>query len=254
MSNLHKVAFITGASSGIGEACARRFARAEYHLVLAARRVERLTALAQELSVPCHVTQLDVTDAQEVVDVVEKLPESFSSVDVLINSAGLALGLEPAQAALLEDWDRMIDTNVRGVAHCTRAVLPKMVLQNRGHIVNVGSIAGSYPYPGGNVYGATKAFVHQFSLNLRADLLGTRIRVTCIEPGMVSDTEFSAVRFHGDTERASAVYQGVRALSPEDVSEAIYYCASCPPHVNVNVMELMPVDQAFGPFAVNRRP
>jgi 3-hydroxy acid dehydrogenase/malonic semialdehyde reductase len=253
MSKLHKVAFITGASSGIGEACARRFARADYHLVLAARRVEKLTALAHELLVPCHVIRLDVTDPQAIVEAVGKLPESFSNVDVLINNAGLALGLELAEAASLEDWDRMIDTNVRGVVHCTRAVLPKMVAQNRGHIINVGSTAGTYPYPGGNVYGATKAFVHQFSLNLRADLLGKRVRVTCIEPGMVSDTEFSAVRFHGDAQRASAVYDGLRALSPEDVAEAIYYCVSCPPHMNVNVMELMPVDQAFGSFALNRR-
>jgi 3-hydroxy acid dehydrogenase / malonic semialdehyde reductase len=253
MSNSRRVAFVTGASSGIGEACARRLARAEYSLVLAARRVEKLTALAQELSVPCHVARLDVTNAQEIVEVVAKLPNAFSEVDVLINNAGLALGLEPAQSASLEDWDGMIDINVRGLVHCTRAVLPKMVAQNRGHIVNVGSTAGTYPYPGGNVYGATKAFVHQFSLNLRADLLGTAIRVTSIEPGMVSNTEFSEVRFHGDTQRASTVYRGLQALTPEDVAEAVFYCVSCPPHMNVNVMELMPVDQAFGPFAVNRR-
>lgn len=253
MSNSRRVAFVTGASSGIGEACARRLARAEYSLVLAARRVEKLTALTQELSVPCHVARLDVTNAREIVEVVAKLPNAFSEVDVLINNAGLALGLEPAQSASLEDWDGMIDSNVRGLVHCTRAVLPKMVAQNRGHIVNVGSTAGTYPYPGGNVYGATKAFVHQFSLNLRADLLGTAIRVTSIEPGMVSNTEFSEVRFHGDTQRASTVYRGLQALTPEDVAEAVFYCVSCPPHMNVNVMELMPVDQAFGPFAVNRR-
>jgi len=253
MSSSNKVAFITGASSGIGEACARRFARAEYRLVLAARRVERIEALARQLSVPCHVTRLDVTDPRQIVDVVGTLPEPFSDLDVLINNAGLALGLEPAPSASLEDWDRMIDTNVQGLVHCTRAVLPKMVARNQGHIINIGSTAGAHPYPGGNVYGATKAFVHQFSLNLRADLLGTRIRVTSIEPGMVSDTEFSEVRFHGDAKKASGVYQGLRALGPDDVADAIHYCVSCPPHVNVNVMELMPVDQAFGPFAVNRR-
>jgi 3-hydroxy acid dehydrogenase / malonic semialdehyde reductase len=253
MSTSRKVAFITGASSGIGAACARRFASVGYDLVLAARRLEKLTELARELSVPCHVTRLDVTDPRQIVGVVENLPESFSHLDVLINNAGCALGLEPAQSASLEDWDAMIDANVRGIVHCTRAVLPKMVRQDRGHIVNVGSIAGTYPYPGGNVYGATKAFVHQFSLNLRADLLGTQVRVTCIEPGMVSGTEFSEVRFHGDTKRASAVYRGVHALSPDDVADAIYYCVSCPPHMNVNTMELMPVDQAFGPFVLNRR-
>ena len=253
MSNSPQVVFITGASSGIGEACARRFARTECQLVLTARRVERLTALARELPVPCHVAQLDVTNPREIVEVVEKLPAPLSNVDVLINNAGLALGLEPAQSASLQDWDDMIETNVRGLVQCTRAVLPGMVARNRGHIVNVGSIAATYPYPGGNVYGASKAFVRQFSLNLRADLFGTGIRVTCIEPGMVSDTEFSAVRFHGDTQKASAVYRGVRALRPEDVAEAIYYSVSCPPHMNVNVMELMPVDQAFAPFAVHRR-
>jgi 3-hydroxy acid dehydrogenase/malonic semialdehyde reductase len=253
MSNAPKVAFITGASSGIGEACARRFAREQYHLVLAARRVDRVAALARGLSVPCHVTRLDVTDAQQIVEMVEKLPSPFSDVAVLVNNAGLALGLEPAQRASLEDWDNMIDTNVKGLVHCTRAVLPKMVARNEGHIINVGSIAGSYPYPGGNVYGATKAFVHQFSLNLRADLLKTGLRVTCIEPGLVSDTEFSEVRFHGDTKKASAVYEGLCALSPQDVAEAIYFCVNCPPHMNVNVMELMPVDQAFGAFALNRR-
>ncbi|MET0595871.1 MAG: SDR family NAD(P)-dependent oxidoreductase, partial [Polyangiaceae bacterium] len=246
MSNPTKVAFITGASSGIGEACAKRFARADYRLVLTARRVERLTALSRELGVPCHVARLDVTNAQEIVDVVVNLPDAFANVDVLVNNAGLALGLEPAQAASLQDWDDMIATNVRGLVHVTRAVLPNMVAQNRGHIVNLGSVAGGYPYPGGNVYGATKAFVHQFSLNLRADLLKTAIRVTSIEPGMVSDTEFSAVRFHGDTAKASTVYQGLTALRPEDVAEAVYYCVNCPPHMNVNSMELMPVDQAFG--------
>jgi 3-hydroxy acid dehydrogenase/malonic semialdehyde reductase len=254
MSSSPKVVFITGASSGIGAACARRFARADYHLVLTARRVERLTALAQELSVPCHVARLDVTVPGQVAEMVENLPEPFASVDVLINNAGLALGLAPAPSASVEDWDRMIDSNVRGLVHCTRALLPKMVAQKRGHIINMGSTAGSYPYPGANVYGATKAFVHQFSLNLRADLLGTPIRVTSIEPGMVSGTEFSTVRFDGDAERASAVYRGVHALGPEDVADAIHYCVNCPPHMNVNVMELMPVDQSFGAFAVNRRP
>jgi 3-hydroxy acid dehydrogenase/malonic semialdehyde reductase len=253
MSNSHKVAFITGASSGIGEACARRFAREGYRLVLAARRTEKLTALTKELSTACHIGQLDVTDGRAIVDFVARLPESFSGIDVLVNNAGLALGLEPAPSASLEDWDRMIDTNVRGLVHCTRAILPKMVAQNRGHIVNIGSVAGTYPYPGGNVYGATKAFTHQFSLNVRADVVGSRVRVTSIEPGMVSHTEFSTVRFQGDDIKAAAVYQGVSALRPEDVADAVYYCVSCPPHVNVNVLELMPVDQAFGPFAVHRR-
>jgi 3-hydroxy acid dehydrogenase/malonic semialdehyde reductase len=253
MTTSPPVTFITGASSGIGEACARRFARANHHLILTARRVERLEALARELGVPCHVARLDVTDPAQIAEIVQKLPAPFADVDVLINNAGLALGLEPAPSASLQDWDDMIATNVRGLVHCTRAVLPRMVARDRGHVVNIGSTAGGYPYPGGNVYGATKAFVHQFSLNLRADLLKTRVRVTCIEPGMVMGTEFSAVRFHGDVAKASAVYTNMSALRPDDVAEAIHYCVSCPPHMNVNVMELMPVDQAFGPFAVNRR-
>jgi 3-hydroxy acid dehydrogenase/malonic semialdehyde reductase len=182
------------------------------------------------------------------------LPAAFAEIDVLVNNAGLALGLEPAQRADVDDWDRMIDTNCKGLVYATRAVLPTMVARGRGHVINIGSVAGSYPYPGGNVYGATKAFVHQFSLNLRSDLHGTGIRVTCVEPGMSGGTEFSTVRFNGNEDRARAVYNGTEPLSADDVAEAVHWAASVPAHVNVNTIELMPVVQSFAPFQIHRRP
>ena len=184
---------------------------------------------------------------------IRRLPPALAAVDVLVNNAGLALGLEPAHRASLDEWETMIATNCRGLVTVTRAVLPGMVERNRGHVVNVGSVAGSYPYPGGNVYGATKAFVHQFTLNLRADLLGSAVRATVVEPGMASDTEFSLVRFQGDAAKAAKVYEGVKALSPADVAETILWIVSLPAHVNVNAIELMPVQQAFAPFAIHRK-
>jgi len=243
--------FVSGASSGIGMAVARRFARDGARLVLSARREERLRALAAELGGEVHVLPLDVRSREGVQAAVASLPEAFADVSVLVNNAGLAAGLGPAQEADLDDWDRMVDTNVRGLMYLTRALLPGMVRRQRGHVVNVGSVAGSYPYPGGNVYGGTKAFVAQLSLNLRADLLGTGVRVTSIEPGMV-ETEFSLVRFAGDEDRAKKVYEGVHVLSPDDVAEAIHWCTRQPAHVNVNRIEMMPVMQAFSPFAVKR--
>jgi 3-hydroxy acid dehydrogenase/malonic semialdehyde reductase len=246
------IAFITGASSGFGAAIARRLAGHGARLVLAARRRERLDALARELGVPSHVVVLDVRDNAAVERAVAALPADFRDVDVLVNNAGLALGLDPAHRASLADWDEMVDTNVKGLMYVTRAVLPGMVARGRGHVVNIGSVAGAWPYPGGNVYGASKAFVHQFSLNLRADLLGTGVRVTDLEPGLCSGTEFSEVRFHGDTARAAAVYQDTQALSAEDVADAVHWAVTRPPHVNVNTISLMPVTQAFGPLAVHR--
>lgn len=243
-----KTVMITGASSGIGAAIARRFARDGARLVLAARRGERLRDLGRELDVETLVVELDVRDKAAVHAAVAGLPWEL---DVLVNNAGLAAGLQPAQSANLEDWDTMIDTNVRGLVWLTHAVLPRMVARDHGHIVNLGSIAGTYPYPGGNVYGATKAFVAQLSLNLRADLLGTRVRVTNIEPGMV-ETEFSVVRFAGDEARAKQVYAGMQPMSGDDVAEAVHWATSVPAHVNVNRIELMPVAQAFSPFAVKR--
>lgn len=244
------IVLVTGATSGIGAAVAARFARDGARLVLAGRRTERLAAL--DLGVPTHVVSLDVRDRAAVEAAVAGLPADFADVDVLVNNAGLALGLAPAQAASLEDWETMVDTNIKGVMYLTRALLPGMVARRRGHVVMLGSVAGTYPYPGGNVYGATKAFVAQLALDLRADLLGTGVRVTSIEPGMVGGTEFSDVRFHGDHDRAAATYQGLRPLGPEDVAEAVAWCAHQPAHVNVNRLELMPTAQAFGPFAVHR--
>ncbi len=249
-----RVVLVTGASSGIGAAVALRFARAGDRVVLAARRAERLASLASEIGADrAHVLALDVADRAAIARELGALPAPFAEVDVLVNNAGFALGLEPAHQASLDDWDAMIDVNVRGLVHVTRAILPGMVARDRGHVINVGSVAGSYPYPGGNVYGATKAFVAQFSLNLRADLLGKQVRVTDVEPGMV-ETEFSLVRYKGDAERAGRIYEGVKALSADDLAEVVHWVASQPPHVNVNRIEIMPTMQAFSPFAVKRAP
>jgi NADP-dependent 3-hydroxy acid dehydrogenase YdfG len=244
---------VTGATAGFGEATAERFAQDGARLVVAGRRADRLEKLARRLSsrVPVLPLALDVRDRAAVEKAIASLPADFAAVDVLVNNAGLALGLEPAHRASLDEWEQMIDTNNRGLVVMTRQVLPGMVERGRGHVVNVGSVAGTYPYPGGNVYGATKAFVHQFSHNLRADLLGSGVRVTCVEPGM-ADTEFSLVRLK-DTDKARAVYQGVSALTAADVADAIHWVVTRPAHVNVNVLELMPEQQAFSPFAVKRR-
>ncbi|WP_327129463.1 SDR family oxidoreductase [Streptomyces sp. NBC_01727] len=246
------IAFVTGASSGFGHAIARRLAAGGARVVASARRGDRLAALAAEFDGLIHPLELDVRDGAAVEQAVAALPDSFADIDVLVNNAGLARGLEPAHRADLRDWDQMLDTNCRGLVHCTRAILPGMVARHRGHVINLGSVAGTYPYPGGNVYGATKAFVHQFSLNLRSDLHGTGVRVTCVEPGMSGDTEFSSVRFGGDQEKADAVYSDMQPLVPDDIAEAVCWATSLPAHVNVNVIELMPVAQSFAPFQVNR--
>ena len=248
-----RVAFVTGASSGIGEAVARRYAAAGVRVVATARRAERLNGLLDAFGEDLiFVSVLDVRDGAAIEHLVTSLPAPFAEVDVLVNNAGLALGLEPAQDAVLDNWERMIETNCTGLVHVTREVLPGMVARGRGHVVNMGSVAGTYPYPGGNVYGATKAFVHQFSLGLRADLHGTGIRVTSIEPGLVGGTEFSEVRFGGDAERAAGLYRGTEALGPEDIAAAVEWVTSQPEHVNVNVIELMPVSQSFGALPVDR--
>jgi 3-hydroxy acid dehydrogenase/malonic semialdehyde reductase len=245
--------FITGASSGFGAAVSRRVVTGGGRVVAAARRADRLHALAAELG-PDKVlpVTLDVRDRAAVEKAVAALPPGFDAVDALVNNAGLAVGLERAPQANLDDWDRMVDTNCKGLIYVTRALLPRMVARGRGHVINLGSVAGTYPYPGGNVYGATKAFVHQFSLNLRSELHGTGLRVTCIEPGMCGGTEFSEVRFGGDREKAAGVYAGMQPLTADDIAEAIVWAASQPAHVNVNVIELMPVAQSFAPFQVAR--
>ncbi len=242
---------VTGATAGFGRAIAERFGREGARLLVAGRRRDRLEALASRLGVPALPLQLDVRDRGAVERAVAALPPEFSRVDVLVNNAGLALGLEPAHQASLDDWEQMIDTNARGLVVLTRLLLPGMVERGRGHVVNIGSVAGSYPYPGGSVYGATKAFVHQFSLNLRADLLGSGVRVTSVEPGM-AETEFSLVRLR-DAERARKVYEGLQPLTAADVADAVHWVVTRPAHVNVNVVELMPEAQAFSPFAVKRR-
>ena len=249
-----RTVLVTGASSGFGVAIARRFAASGARVIICGRRTDRLAALATELGARAHTLALDVQDRAAVEQALGGLPSAFAEVDVLVNNAGLAKGLEPAQRADVDDWDQMIDTNCKGLTYTTRAVLPGMVARGRGHVINIGSVAGSYPYPGGNVYGATKAFVHQFSLNLRSDLHGTGVRVTCVEPGMSGGTEFSTVRFNGDEDRARAVYAGTEPLGADDVAEAVHWAASVPPHVNVNTIELMPVVQSFAPFQVHRRP
>ena len=247
---------VTGATAGFGEATARRFLAHGHKVIAVGRRAERLEALRASLPTDqqqkLHTMAVDVCDSAKVDALASALPAEFSKVTVLVNNAGLALGLEPAHKAFLEDWDRMIDTNIKGLVHMSRAFLPGMVERKCGHVINLGSVAANYPYPGGNVYGGTKAFVKQFSLNLRADLIGTPVRVTCIEPGMCAGTEFSNVRFKGDDDKAEKVYTGVKALSADDVAETIYWSATLPSHMNINVLEVMPVQQAFNAFNVHR--
>jgi 3-hydroxy acid dehydrogenase / malonic semialdehyde reductase len=247
-----KIALVTGATSGFGRAIARRLVRDGHRVIAAGRREDRLDALRAELGAPVLPLRLDVTDAASVAALPASLPDGWRDVDILVNNAGLALGLDPAHKARLEHWDTMVATNVTGLIHVTRAILPGMVAKNRGLIVNLGSVAGEYPYPGGHVYGASKAFVRQFSLNLRADLVGTGVRVTDLEPGLVGGTEFSRVRFEGDEAKADAVYAGTKPLTEEDVAEAAAWVVGLPEHVNINRIEMMPTCQASGPFAIKR--
>lgn len=244
--------FVTGASAGFGDAIARRFVAEGARVIAVARSADKLEKLAGELGDAVLPVTLDVSDAEAVKATIDALPENWREVDVLVNNAGLAKGLEPAHKAVLQDWDEMIATNVRGLTHVTRALLPGMVERGRGHVVNIGSIAGTYPYPGGNVYGATKAFVHQFSLNLRSDLHGTGVRVTNVEPGMVGGTDFSKVRFDGDQGKADKVYEGTTPLTADDVAESVFWAANQPKHVNINVIELMPVVQSFSALQIYR--
>ena len=251
----NQIILITGASSGIGTACAKIFAGAGAKLILAARRLERLQQLADTLSkdftTEIHLLQLDVRDRNAVESAISTLPSAWSDIDILINNAGLSRGLDKLHEGSFQDWEDMIDTNVKGLLYLSRYVVPGMVSRDRGHVVNLGSIAGYQTYPGGNVYCATKAAVRAISEGLKQDLLGTRVRVTSVDPGMV-ETEFSEVRFHGDTERANKVYQGVTPLTADDVADVIFFCVTRSPHVNINEVVLMPVDQASATL-VNRR-
>lgn len=247
-----RTALVTGATSGFGAEMARRVLAAGGKVIATGRRAERLAALAGEAASDRLFTLVsDVAEPGCGEALIAALPEGFREIDILFNNAGLSLGLEPAQQASLDDWERMIATNVAGLVRVTRAVLPGMVERDRGHVINVSSVAASWPYAGGNVYGATKAFVTQFSRGLRTDLLGTRVRVTALEPGMC-ETEFSEVRFAGDAAKAAAVYAGMTPLSASDVIDAVEAVLRLPAHLNVNQMEIMPVQQAFAGFAVDR--
>ena len=246
------IALVTGATAGFGQAISRALLQAGWRVIGTGRRADRLEALRAQWPEAFWPLAFDVADRAAAQGALASLPAAWQDVDLLVNNAGLALGLERADQASLDDWDRMIDTNIRGLVTLTRLLLPQMVRRNRGYVINIGSIAGDWPYPGGNVYGATKAFVKQFSQNLRADLAGTAIRVSNVEPGLCGGTEFSNVRFKGDDERATSVYAGVQAISPEDIARIVLWLVQQPPHVNVNRIEVMPVAQSFAPLSVAR--
>lgn len=251
---MKNVVFITGATSGFGEAAAQVFADAGWALVLSGRRLARLQALKARLGaqVPVHIVELDVRNNEAVSHAVMALPEGFADITALINNAGLALASQPAQRVELEDWQTMIDTNVTGLVNVTHALLPTLIRHGAGaSIINVGSIAGQWPYPGSHVYGATKAFVKQFSYNLRCDLLGTGVRVTDLAPG-IAETEFTLVRTKGDQAASDNLYHGTTPLSAQDIAEQMFYIATLPAHMNINRLEVMPVRQAWQPFAIDR--
>jgi len=253
MISIHnQIILITGASSGIGAACAQVFAQAGARLILAARRRQRLEELAASLApCPVHLLELDVRDRSQVESSLSQLPSDWAEIDILINNAGLSRGLDKLHEGSISDWEEMIDTNIKGLLYITRTVVPGMVKRDRGHVVNIGSIAGHQTYPKGNVYCGSKAAVRAISEGLKQDLLGTPVRVTSIDPGMV-ETEFSSVRFHGDTERAKKVYQGLTPLTPADVADAVFFCVTRPVHVNISEMLLVPTDQATATL-VHRR-
>ncbi|WAT02320.1 bifunctional NADP-dependent 3-hydroxy acid dehydrogenase/3-hydroxypropionate dehydrogenase YdfG [Rouxiella chamberiensis] len=246
------IIFVTGATAGFGAAIARKFVQAGHQVIATGRRKERLNALKAELGDALYVAQLDVTDRASIGEAIAALPAEWQHIDVLVNNAGLALGIETADKASVDDWDTMIDTNTKGVVFVTRALLPGMVERNVGHIINIGSTAGNWPYSGGNVYGATKAFVRQFSLNLRTDLFGTKVRVTNIEPGLCGGTEFSNVRFKGDEAKVGQTYDKTNPLTAEDVAESVFWASTLPAHVNINSIEMMPVSQSLAGLRVNR--
>jgi len=246
-----RTALITGATSGFGAAAVHRFAAAGWRVVATGRRADRLQALVDELGAgKVHAAAFDIRDAAALDAALAALPQDFRGIDLLVNNAGLALGTAPAQQASLDDWRTMIDTNVTALVTVTRRLLP-LLIERKGAIVNIGSIAGSYPYPGGNTYGGTKAFVRQFSLGLRSDLHGTGVRVTDIEPGM-AETEFTLVRTHGDQAASDKLYAGAQPMTADDIAEQIFYVATLPPHLNINRLEIMPVTQSFAGFQVAR--
>ena len=244
---------ITGASAGFGKALAERLIANGHRVIGCARRLDKLNALAETLGEAFLPVVMDVSDTASIPQIIADLPEGFKQIDVLVNNAGLALGTEPAHKASLDDWMRMTDTNIKGLMALTHAVLPAMVARDSGYIINVGSIAGSWPYFGGNVYGATKAFVKQFSLNLRADLIGTQVRVTNLEPGNVAGTEFSNVRYHGDDDKAAKVYDGFKTMTGEDIGDILLWLIESPAHINVNRLEVMPVAQTYNGLTIAKQ-
>lgn len=252
----NQVVLITGASSGIGAACARAFAPLGVKLLLAARRLSRLQTLATQLEaefgIHTHTFQLDVRDRMQVESQLQALPAEWSAIDVLVNNAGLSRGLDKLYEGSIQDWEEMIDTNVKGLLYMTRAIVPGMVQRQQGHVINIGSIAGHQTYPKGNVYCGSKAAVRAISEGLKQDLLGTPVRVSAVDPGLV-ETEFSDVRFHGDTERAKAVYADTVPLTPEDIADVVVFCATRPPHVNISELLVLPTAQS-GATLVHRQP
>lgn len=245
-------ALVTGATAGFGLAICKKLIEAGYKVIGTGRRAARLAELHSQLGNDFLPLTFDITDLEATKQALNQRPEGWQAIDLLVNNAGLALGLEPAHQADLNDWAQMIDTNVKGLVNITRLVLPEMVARNHGHIINLSSIAGNYPYPGGNVYGGTKAFVTQFSLNLRADLAGTKIRVSNVEPGLCGGTEFSNVRFHGDDEKAAKVYENVQSVQPEDIANIVLWLNQQPEHVNINRIEVMPTAQSFNPLKITK--
>lgn len=249
---MKKTAFITGATSGFGEAIARAFAKENFNLIILGRRKDRLERLASELNdSEVHIINVDVRDKEKIFKEIENLPQNFKNIEILVNNAGLALGCEPVEKASLSDFETMIDTNIKGLVYITKAVLPIMSAKKSGYIFNIGSVAGTWPYPGGNVYGATKAFVKQFSLNLRNDIKGSNIRVTNIEPGLCK-TEFSLVRFKGDVQKAEAMYENTKYITAENIAQIIINCAKLPENVNINSLEVMATTQSWAGFFFER--
>lgn len=250
---MKKIFFITGATAGFGKAISKKLINEGHTVIGCGRRVERLNSLRDELGKDFYPLAFDIQSKEAIAEAINSLPAELKAIDVLINNAGLAKGLSKAHEADISDWDQMINTNITGLVHVTRHILPGMVERDRGMVINIGSTAGNWPYPGGNVYGGTKAFVRQFSLNLRADLAGTKVRVSNIEPGLCGNTEFSQVRFDGDESRANAVYEKVDFIDPEDIANIISWIAAQPEHVNINSLEVMPVAQSFGSLQISRK-